>query len=416
MIGLLFFLLMVSVSFGGQKVQEMVLPNGVKIVLKETTGKGIVSGYVFVRSGTHGEEKRGLTYLTALLLTKGTEKFSSYQIASTFEDYGGSVFSSSADDYVEMGFSTKVEGLEKALEVLRDILLNPSFNEENLQREKNNAIVSIRARRERAQELAMDSLRRITYAGTSYEYAPLGKEEDLQNITREDVLRRWREILKGKNVVVSLVGDIKAQDVKPLLERAFGDIPSGEYSMRAENTYIREDRLEVVKRAGSQATIMCAFNAPNFKSDDYFAFKVLNAVLGEGMTSKLFDELREKKGYAYATYSFYPTRLHSPRLFAYIGTSPDKRDDALKDLLEVVRHAPIGEEDVSIAKGKIVGGFLLDKQTRLRQAWQLGFFEVMGLGWRMDEEYPERIQKVSGEDILRVRGLIDKRHCIVVEP
>ncbi len=409
-------LLLLSLSFGGQKVEELKLPNGVTILLKPTHGKGIVSGYVFVKSGTHGEEKKGLTNLTAILLTKGTKNFSSYQIASTFEDYGGSIYSSASDDYIEVGFSTKIEGLEKALEVLKDILLNPSFNPEDLQREKNNAVAQIRARRERAQEFGMDQLRRITYKGTSYEHPPLGREEDIQSITKEDIEKRWKDILKGKNIVVSIVGDFDIENVKHKVEQTFLDIPSGEYVINLQKLSVEEDKLEKVRREGAQSTIVCAFDAPHISSKDYFSFKVLASVLGEGMTSKLFKELREKRGYAYATYAFYPSRLSSTRLFAYIGTSPEKEESALKDLLDIIKSAPITQEDVDIAKSKIIGGFLLDHQTRSKQAWYLGFFQVMGFGWKMDQEYPQIIQKISLEDVLKVRSYINKHHCVVVRP
>jgi len=409
-------LLFFSLSFGGSTVKEIVLSNGVKVLLKQTRGKGIVSGYVFIKSGTHGEEKRGLTNLMSTLLTKGTKSFSSYQIASAFEDYGGNIYSSTSDDYVEIGFSTKVEGLPKAFEVLREILYSPSFNQEDLEREKSNAIAQIKAKRERAQELAMDQLRRITYKGTSYEYSPLGKEDDIQTVTKEDIEKRWKDILRSKNVVVSLVGDFKEEQIRAYIEQTFSAIPEGEYIIRTENASIQEDQIQRVSREGSQATIVCAFEAPSILSKDYFSFKVLASVLGEGMTSKLFKELRENKGYAYATYAYYPSRLASPRLFAYIGTSPQNEEGALRDLIEVIKNANITQEDVQLAKSKIVGSFLLDHQTRYRQAWYLGFFEIMGFGWQRDEEYPNLIQSITLEDVVKVREYIKDHQCVIVKP
>lgn len=163
--------------------------------------------------------------------------------------------------------------------------------------------------------------------------------------------------------------------------------------------------------------MLCAFDAPQPQGEEYFAFKVLDALLGDGMTSRLFKELREKKGYAYAVYSTYPTRLASPRLIAYIGTSPEKKEEALRDMVELVKNTPISSEEVELAKNKVVGDFLLARQTRLRQAWYLGFFEVMGFGWRMDGEYADRIRAVSYQQVQKVREKYLKiHHCVVVEP
>ncbi len=418
MILLFCLLFLTAIAYGGVQVIEKTLPNGVKLLVKETSGKGIVSGVLFFRGGKHGEVRKGETSLLFTLLLKGSERFpSSYEISLPFERFGGYVYSSSGDDFSEIGFSTKVEGLKEALEVLGDILTSPLLREEDIERERRNAIVALRSKRERGMEFAMENLRKLTYRGTPYETSALGTEEDLSALRREDLIRRMGEVIRGGNLVVSVVGDFRAEEILPLLEKTFGSLPKGKLEIGEGRFPLRESRTVKVRREGTQTTILCAFDAPGRRSRDYFTFKVLNSALGDGMTSKLFRVLREKKGYAYATYSFYPTRFMAPRLFAYVGTSPDKGDSALKDLLKLVRNPELDEKDVEIARRKIIGDFLLDHQTRLKQAWYLGFYEVMGLGWRMDSEYPERIKDVTLEEVRRaVDRYIKKHHCVVVHP
>ena len=405
-------------SFGGAQVIERVLPNGVKLIVKETKGKGIVSGVVFFRGGQHGEKKRGETHLLFTLLLKGSEKYpSSYEISLPFESYGGFIYSSSGDDFSEIGFATRVEGIEEGLKVIRDVIERPLLREEDIEREKKNTIVSIRSKRERGMEFAMENLRKLTYRGTPYETSPLGTEESVKGIGREDLIRRLSELRKGRNIVVSVVGDMPAGKMIKLLEEAFSGIEGGSISLREEENPIEESKVVRVKREGTQATILCAFNAPPRTSEDYFTFKVLSSALGNGMTSLLFRELREKRGYAYATYAFYPTRVSSPRFFSYIGTSPEKKEEALRDMISLVRNPELTDEDVELARRKIIGDFLLDHQTRLRQAWYLGFYEVIGLGWRMDGEFPKKIEGVTTEEVKKaVSKYIDPYHCVVVEP
>lgn len=405
-------------GFGGAEVVEKTLPNGVRLIVKETRGKGIVSGVVFFRGGLHGEVKRGETNLLFTLLLKGSEKFpSSYDVSLPFERYGGYIYSSSGNDFSEVGFVTKVEGFEKALRVIRDIVESPLLREEDLEREKKNVIVSIRSKRERGMEMAMEELRKLTYRGTPYEVSPLGTEESVASIERGDLLRRLGELRKGGNVVVSVVGDMPAGDMLKLLEEAFRWMEEGELELSADTVPIPESEVVRVKREGTQATILCAVEAPPRDAREYFVFKVLSSALGDGMTSLLFRELREKKGYAYATYAFYPTRIGPPRLFSYVGTSPEKKEDALSDMLALLKKPDLTVEDVEVAKSKIIGDFLLDHQTRLRQAWYLGFYEVMGMGWEMDGEFPRRIEEVSLEDILSALSrYVDDHHCVVIEP
>jgi predicted Zn-dependent peptidase len=414
---LLLILIFLTLSFGGEKVHSLVLDNGVRLIIKETHGKGIVAGVIFIKSGVHGESKKGITNLITTLLTKGTKKYSSYDIASAFEDYGGSISANTTDDYVEIAFATKVEGLQRGLEVIRSMLYQPAFNEEDISREKTNIITAIRSKRERGYELAMEHLRALTFKGTDYEVSPLGKEEDIKSITKDDLINRWEDLLKGGNIVVSIVGDIQPEKVKRMIEPLFSEIPAGTFDMGAKDTYIQTDQVQKVTRPGAQATLLCAFNAPKMVDKDYYSFKVLVSALGNGMTSKLFKELREKKGYAYATYAYYPTRYFSPRMFAYVGTSPEKSQPALEDLVKVVQSSELTEEDVKLAKSKLVGDFLLDHQTRLKQAWYLGFYEIMGLGWKMDELYPEKIEKVSYQEVVDAqKKYLGKHQCVVVEP
>jgi len=399
-------------------VYEKTLPNGVKLIVKETQGKGLVAGVAFFRGGLHGERKKGETLLLFKLLLKGTESYpDSYAVSYPFEKYGGSVYADSSDDYSELGFATRVEGLKEALSVVKELLLKPLLREEDLEREKKNQIAAIRAKRERGFSLAYEELRKLTYAGTPYETSPLGTEESVSSITRDDLVRRKEELIRGGNAVVVLVGDLKAEEAFKLLEETFKELPPGSYPVKPFKKKIEKDALKRVKREGTQSTILCAFNAPEVNTDEYFVFKVYDSLLGEGMTSRLFRRLREEKGYAYATYSFYPTRLFSPRLFAYVGTSPHKTDEALKDLVDTVRDHRVTDEEVEIAKRKEIGSFLLAHQTRLRQAWYLGFFEVTGLGWETDLKYPEKIGAVTARQVSRaVKRFIGPYHCVVVEP
>ena len=415
---LLCVFLLIGLSFGGVRVVEKTLPNGIKLIVKETKGKGIVSGVIFFRGGQHRELKKGETHLLFTLLLKGSENYpTSYEVSLPFENYGGYIYSSSADDFSEIGFATRAEGLEEGLRVIKDILERPLLREEDIEREKKNTIVAIRSKRERGMEFAMENLRKITYAGTPYETSPLGTEESVASITREDLLKRLSELRKGGNMVVSVVGDVPAQKLLGVLEETFSWIEKGELELVDKENPVKESSVVRVKREGTQATILCAFNAPPKSSEDYFAFKVLSSALGDGMTSILFRELREKKGYAYATYAFYPTRVSSPRLFAYIGTSPEKKEEALRDMVSLVMNPDLREEDVELAKRKIVGDFLLDHQTRLKQAWYLGFYEIMGFGWKMDEEFPKRIEEIDTEGVRRsVSRYVNAYHCVVVEP
>ncbi len=401
-----------------QKVVKEVLPNGVTLLIKPTKGFGIVSVHTFIRGGILDEPVAGSTHLTTYLLLKGSKNYSKERIAETFEDYGGGIGTSTADEYSQIEFLTKVEGLREGLSVLRDILLNPTFPEEDLEREKKNTITAIRSKKEHPFRYAYSELKKLTFAGTPYERDTLGDEESVKKITREVVQNRWQQLLEGGRFVVSLVGDIEnVGETLNLLRETFKDIPAKGFQYPKYDKRVERDELKTLKREGSQATIICSFNAPDIFTPEYYAGKVFNAVLGDGFTSLLFRELREKRGYAYATTSFYPTKINMPRLFTYIGTSPEKADSALADMLKVTTEFPFGREEIEVAKKKIVGDWLMDHQTRARQGWYLGWFETIGMGYETDFFYTDRIREVKDEDVFRIREkYLKHHHCVVVRP
>jgi len=148
--------------------------------------------------------------------------------------------------------------------------------------------------------------------------------------------------------------------------------------------------------------------------------KVLNGIAGSGFTSRLFQELREKRGLAYAVGSFFPTRVNMGRLIAYIGTAPEKTEESLKGIREVLKGIGKGvtDEELKTAKEKIIGNFLLEHQTRAKQSWYLGWFETIGLGYEMDQKYPEYINKVTKSDITETwkRYIPEGNICVIVRP
>ena len=401
-----------------QKVVKEVLPNGVTLLIKPTKGFGIVSLHTFIRGGILDETLPGSTHLTTYLLLKGSKNYSKERISETFENYGGGIGTSTADEYAQIEFLTKVEGLKEGLSVLKDILLNPTFPEEDLEREKINTITAIRSKKENPFRYAYSELKKLTFAGTPYERDTLGDEESVQKITRGVVQNRWQQLLEGGRFVVSLVGDIEnVKETLNLLRETFKDIPAKGFQYPKYAKRVEKDEIKTLKREGSQATIICAFNAPDVFTPEYYAGKVFNAVLGDGFTSLLFRELREKRGYAYATTSFYPTKINMPRLFTYIGTAPQKADSALKDMLEVATQFPFGREDIEVAKKKIIGDWLMDHQTRARQGWYLGWFETVGMGYETDFVYTDRIREVKDEEVFRIREkYLNHHHCVVVKP
>ncbi len=419
------FLLFVffNIAFaGGYNVIKNILPNGVTILYKQTEGPGIIAGSIFIKGGSieDPEGKKGVTNLLMRMLLKGSKNYSSLEINKTFEDSGGGISSSAAEEFSTVEFALKVEDFDKGMKVIKDILFNPVFDEKKLKQEIQNTIAQIQAKKEEGFSYAFDKLRHELYKGTPYQYSPLGEIEDLKTITKKDLQKRLKEILNGSRFVVSIVGDMPYEKAEKYIKEVFEGLPKEGYSFPKYTVEIKGEKTKEFQREGAQSTILVAYNAPNAKGKYYFEMKVLNAVLGNGFTSRLFQELREKRGLAYAVGSVYPTRINIGNLIAYIGTAPEKTRESLNGIREVVKSIEKGvsDEEIEIAKEKIIGHYLLDLQTRSKQAYYIGWFETIGLGYKMYKDYVNNIQKVKEKNILEAyKEYIPKGNlAVIVKP
>jgi len=419
----LIFFLITNTSYGGDEVIKNILSNKATVLYKETSGLGIIAGTIFIKGGSveDPEGKKGLTTLTMKTLLKGTKKYSSFDINKVFEDSGGYISTSTSDDYVIIEFALRTDDFKEAMKILKSVIFEPIFPENQIEIEKTNLISSIKAKKEDAFSYAFDKLRREMYKGTPYQYPPYGEIDDIKTITKKDIQNRWNELLEGSRWVISFVGDLPYSQTEETIKEVFNDIPSKTiFKYPHYEKEIIGESCKTFQRDGAQSTILVAYNAPTYKDKYYFAMKVLNGILGDGFTSRLFQELREKQGLAYAVGSFFPTRINMGRLIAYIGTAPQNTERALKGIREVVNSIGKGvsDEELKTAKEKIIGSFLLDHQTRAKQSWYLGWFETIGFGYEMDKKYTEYINKVKKSDVIEAyKTYLTKGNlCVIVKP
>ena len=408
---------------GGKVLLKKVLNNKVTIIYKETKGAGIIAGSIFFKGGSieDPEGKKGLTNLTFKLLLKGTKNYDFISLNKLFEDSGGYISTSVTEEYANIEFALRTKDFEEGLKRIKDLIFNPLFPEDKLKQEKINVISQIKAKKEEGFSYAYDQLKKIIYKGTPYQYSALGEIEDVESISVTDLQKRWKELIQGSRIVVSIVGDLPFKDSEKFLEDTFSKIKNEKnFKYPVYNFQIEGEICKTLKREGAQSTIIIGYNAPTAKDEYYFSMKVLNGIIGSGFTSRLFQELREKRGLAYAVASFFPTRINMGRFFGYIGTAPQKTEEALKGMKEVIGNYKSGitDEELKTSKEKLIGHFLLDHQTRAKQAWYLGWFETIGLGYEMDEKYTKNIENVKKEDVVSAwkKYMPKGNACVVVEP
>ncbi|MHB9155071.1 MAG: M16 family metallopeptidase [Endomicrobiales bacterium] len=386
-------------------MNEFTLSNGLKVLHKEVKDNPLVTIQLFLRGGTISETEKeaGLAQFTQVLLTQGTKKRSSEQLAQEIEDIGGSISSDTEHDYCSVGISLMDAHFEKAMDILSDVLLDPSFPADEIEKERENILASLQSRKDQIFYVANDLFNQAFYGTHPYSWPDVGKAETVSKFTREDFIRWHRSQYAARNMLMVVAGNVSVDRAKALAEKYFAPLPRGEAKTsfpRAEAPQRQEIR-ETTKKF-KQAFYLIGFPAPHLGGTDFTALKVTNALLGGRMSGRLFVELREKLSLAYEVNSFYPSRRELSRFGIYLGLERGNLGLARKriqELLSELKEKGVDEKELSETKRYIRGVYLLDHQTIGRQAWYLGWWETMGPGYAYDDKYLDDLGKVSVADV-----------------
>ncbi len=394
-----------TVSKRGDRV---VLANGIVILVSENVTADIIAARCFFAGGQLAETTAtaGMANLATSLMTRGTARYSSLEIAEQVESIGASLGTDSSSDYCVLSMKTITSDFHDMLLLGAEILRSPSFPASELDLERKLTIQSIRSQQERPFTIAYDQLQKLIYGDHPYGLSSLGTEASVSAITREDLVRFHQQHFRPDQMVVSIAGKITTAQAVAIVGEAFGDwqvVPSA--PIPAPPTPKFQPSLVTHEQDAQQAIVMIGYPAPSVSSPDYAALKIISTYLGNGLSSRLFVELREKRGLAYEVSAFYPTRLEASQFVAYMGTASQNAKVALDGLryeCERLAETSLTESELEVCKSKMLGQYSLGKQTNGQIAQVYGWYEVMGLGLEFDRQFVEAIAGVTLADVQRV--------------
>lgn len=396
-------------SARAQVVEQFVLENGLVVIVESDPDSRTEAFELFIRVGVADEppEQSGLTNLVQHLLLKATETRDAAAIASAIEDVGGILEAEAETDMAHISCLVTADVYETGLEVLSDVVLHPTFPEDELEKERATIIAEIGAREDQSFDSGYLRLRQAMYGDHPYSRSPLGTTASVSRLTRDDVVAHYRNYFRARNMVLAVAGGVAVPEVIEEIERLFASLPSGDVDRRPSLDVLWPDerREYVYDREILQSFVFLGYPGANAASDDYARLKLLDAVLSGGMSSRLFVNVRDKMGLAYDVGSFIPTRRDVAPFIIYIGTQPATAREAavaLEGEVERVREEPIGEDELKRAKTYLLGRWRVSHQRSLDRAYYRGWFETIGMGHQFDETYPLLIEDVTPEELTHV--------------
>lgn len=405
-----FLVLGPSVSLNAE-VSKHVLKNGITVILNKESNVPIVTVTVFVKTGSYfeNEDNNGITSLTFNLFLKGTTTKSSEKLAEEIETIGAGISTDISEDYSTVSLACTQKYFTQGLDLLADIIKNPAFDDKEIDKQKKIALARIKSREDNSFDFALKNFRELIYGKHTYSFDDLGEEKSVSRIEKEKIIEYYKKYFRPENIVISVSGDF-FDDVLDLLTKRFEEAAAG-----SEKDNVKEQTQEVklvpgkervIQKNKKQSIVMLGFLAPAIADKDYPALKVLSTALGGGMSSKLFNELREKQGLAYEVGSFYPTKKFTSSFVFYAGTRKENIEKVKTGFLKIIKNIKEGTEitdsDLESAKNYLVGNYYLDQQTNARKSWYFGWFELLGKGYGYSKGYADDISNVKLDDIKRV--------------
>lgn len=380
-------------------MRELILKNNIKVCVKQNKNTPRVA-LTLNLSIVEPEKISGEYSLMNRLLLKGTKKYSSEELSTILDENAIDFSTEMKLDYLRFRFVCLNEDFEKALEILRDVILNSTFEEFDKERTKlkGELTAELDSAKVKVSDLFTKTIYKNHYYGNSYTKVL----ESLDNINSEEVKKSYNNILNKSNKTLALVGDVD----ETLLEKYLSDIPNSIdiKSNISKPSSIKQEYTEIIKKDANQAQIIQGWITPTIGSDEYPVLMLMNVILGaSGLSSRLFLELREKKGLAYTVRTSYETHKKAAVFSIYIGTEPSNIKTSIagfKEEIEKIKTIPVSDTELKNAVNNLIGKQQFVTETNSQQANMLAYYSVMGKPFDYQKSVIEMLHKVTPEDIL----------------
>ncbi len=381
-------------------MREYYLKNNIKTFIKksENTPRVALTLNILVADP---EEFSGEYNLMNRLLLKGTKNYSSEELASILDENAIDFYAEMKSDYLRLRFVCLNEDFELALKLLNDVIMNTTFSE--FEKEKNKFKGELLAELDSAKVKVSDLFTKTIYKNHYYGHSYTVTLEEIDNVSKEKVMESYNSILNNSSKVLTLVGDV--QNAEELLEKYLGSIPASvdiESNIKTPNA-LTQEYAEIIKEDANQAQIIQGWLVPSMDSDDYPALMLLNVILGaSGLSSRLFMELREKKGLAYTVRTSYEAHLKASVFSIYIGTEPSNIQTSIegfKEEIEKIKTIPVGEEELRNAKNNIIGKQQFITETNSQQANLMAYYAIAGKPFTYQQDIIEKLRNVSSKEL-----------------
>lgn len=398
---------LISESNGTQKYH---LSDGATMLYTPNSSNDIIAISIYAKGGQLLDKIAGTANLTAATMMKGTKNYTSLELSQVLEDNGIKIVPSVGADAFSITVLTTKDEYDKTMELLNEVVNNAIFDDYEIEKVKSDKLSAIKTNKDVPIKQAIEEYRDMIYKNTPYSISSKVLEKNIQNIKKSDIIEYYNKIFNPKNIVISINGNIDKdktiQDLNKIFESK-ADSQTFDYKIYdSKIPRITAPRTNTIKMPTETAWILLGWQTDGVLSEkDYATLQVIDSILGTGMSSRLFKELREQEGLAYQLGTGYSPNVLRGSFMMYIGTNPatlEKSKQGLFSEIEKLKTEYVGDKELKDAKEKLIGNYVIGLETNLDKASNTGWYEASTRGYEFKEKYVDLINSVTDADIIEV--------------
>ncbi len=399
----------------GKNIKKYELSNCATLIIKKNPANSIIAIDIQALGGNHLEKIEGVATVTATSASKGTKKMDSATLAKVLDERGIKLSLSSGNDAFDISLLTTTNEIDYALSILNDVINEPLFSNAEIEKVKKLKLAGLKQLKDSPLNIAVDEFKTIAFKGSVYGNGSEILKEHIPSISRDDVIDYYDNVLDPKNLVITVVGNVEEDKIINEMTKIFktrkvkSDVQN-KISLNSLNVeqFIPEENIEktIIKPETKSAWVLVGYKTDGvYNLKDIATLKVINAILGEGMSSRLFKSLREEQGLAYTVGSTLLQYAKDGAFISYIGTNNKNIDVAKAGMLKeinLLKTEFVSNKELNEAKDKILGNILISLETNMDDAALLSWYGALGYDINHLEEYKNAILNVTQSDILAV--------------
>ncbi len=409
-----------SWMISGEGYRKTVLSNGIKVITEEIPYLKSVSIGIWVTTGSRDEapSENGISHFIEHLLFKGTERRTAYEIAREIDSVGGTLNAFTGREYTCFYAKVIDKNLPLAIDLLSDIFLHSVMDEKEIEKERMVILQEIKMVEDTPDDYIHELFNQICWGDHPLGFPIYGTSERVQSFRRDQIIQFFQENYQPNRTIICAAGNLRHQEVVDQVEVSFGQIPKSNKT-RERKKAESISKTHIWKRDLEQVHFCLGTRGLRYNHSRRFASYTLNTILGGGMSSRLFQEIRENRGLAYSVYSYLPAYFDTGLMVVYAGTSEESFQKVVDLILKefvYLKTKPFKNRELETAKEQLKGNLLLSLESSDSLMTRLAKNEIYFESYLPVEAVLKGIDEVKEEEVRELANEIfnEEFFCLTV--